>query len=233
MGFSRQEYWNVLPHPSPGNLSDPGIQPSSLMSQALAGRFFTTSSTWEAQGNPVGSGESEIKEPPLFSFIYVKYKQNQIFCQDVGKIYHQVTRYISHMMWKLALSFSSVQSLSCVWLFVTHGLQQARPPCPSPTSGVYSKSCSMSRWCYPTISSSEVHFTSCLKSFPAFRSFSTSQFFFASGGQSIGILASNEYSGLISFRMDCWISLQSRGLSRVFSNTTVQKQQFFGAQLSL
>ena len=155
MGFSRQEYWNVLPRPSPGDLSDPGIQPLSLMSQALAGRFFTTSTTWEAQGNPVGSGESEIKEPPLFSFIYVKYKQNQIFCQDVGKIYHQVTRYLSHMMWKLALSFSSVQSLSCVWLFVTHGLQHARPPCPSPTSGVYSKSCSMSRWCHPIISSSK------------------------------------------------------------------------------
>ena len=233
MGFSRQEYWNVLPRPSPGDLSDPGIQPSSLMSQALVGRFFTTSTTWEAQGNPVGSGESEIKEPPLFSFIYVKYKQNQIFCQHVGKIYHQVTRYLSHMMWKLALSFSSVQSLSCVWLFVTHGLQHARPPCPSPTSGVYSKSCSMSRWCHPTISSSEVHFSSCLQSFPASRSFSTSQFFFASGGQSIGVLASNEYSGLISFRMDCWISLQSKGLSSVFSNTTVQKHQFFGAQLSL
>ena len=233
MGFSRQEYWNVLPRPSPGDLSDPGIQPTSLMSQALAGKFFTTSTTWEAQGNPVGSGETEIKEPPLFSFIYVKYKQNQIFCQDVGKIYHQVTRYLSHMMWKLALSFSSVQSLSCVWLLVTHGLQHARPPCPSPTSGVYSKSCSMSRWCHPTISSSEVHFSSCLQSFPASRSFSTSQFFFASGGQSIGVLASNEYSGLISFRMDRWISLQSKGLSSVFSNITVQKQQFFGAQLSL
>ena len=115
-----------------------------------------------------------------------------------------------------------------------HGLQHARLPCPSPTSGAYSNLCPSSRWCLPTISSSVVPFSSCLQSFPASGSFLMSQFF-ASGGPSIGVSASaispsNEYSGLISFRMD-W--LESKGLWRVFSNTTVQKHQFFGAQLSL
>ena len=91
-----------------------------------------------------------------------------------------------------------------------HGLQHARPPCPSPTPGVYSNSCSLSWWCHPTISSSVVSFSSCLQSFPASGSFQMSQFF-ASGGQSTGVSASasvpsNEYSGLISFRMD-WLDL--------------------------
>ena len=117
-----------------------------------------------------------------------------------------------------------------------HEPQQARPPCPSPTPGVYSNSCPLSRWCHPTISSSIIPF-SCLQSFPASGSFQVSQFF-PSGGQSIGVSAfsislSNEYSRLISFRM-VWLDLLAvQRLSRVFSNTTVQKHQFFGAQLSL
>ena len=86
-----------------------------------------------------------------------------------------------------------------------HGPQHARPPCPSPTPGVYSNSCSLSQWCHPTISSSVVPFSSHLQSFPALGSFQISQFF-ASGGQntsfSFSISPSNEYSGLISFRMD-------------------------------
>ena len=89
-----------------------------------------------------------------------------------------------------------------------HGLQHARPPCPSPTPGVYSHSCPLSRWCHPTISSSVVPFSSCPQCFPASGSFQMNQLF-ASGGQSIGISASaispsNEYSGMISFRMD-WL----------------------------
>ena len=208
MGFSRQEYWNVLPRPSPGDLSDPGIQPSSLMSQALAGRFFTTSTTWEAQGNPVGSGESEIKEPPLFSFIYVKYKQNQIFCQHVGKIYHQVTRYLSHMMWKLALSFSSVQSLSCVWLFVTHGLQHARPPCPSPTPRACWNSCPLCWWCHPTISSSVAPLLLLPSIFPSIRVFFNEPALRIRWPKywsfSFSISPSSEYSALISFGSD-WL----------------------------
>ena len=91
-----------------------------------------------------------------------------------------------------------------------HGLQQARPPCPSPTPGVYSNPCPSSQWCHLTISSSVVPFSSCLQSFPASESFPMSQLF-ASGGQSIGVSAStsspsNEHPGLISFRMD-WLDL--------------------------
>ena len=117
-----------------------------------------------------------------------------------------------------------------------HGLQHARPRCPSPTPGVYSNSCPSSRWCHPTSSSSVVPFSFCLQSFPASGSFPMSQLF-ASGGQRIGVSASA--SGLPMNIQDWfplgwtgWISLQSKGLSRVFSNTTVQKHQFFGAQLS-
>ena len=108
-----------------------------------------------------------------------------------------------------------------------HGLQHARLPCPSPTSGVYSNSCPSHRWCHPTISSSVIPFSSCLQSFPASGSFPMSRFF-ALGGQSIGasVLASvlpmniQDWSPL---GWTGWNSLQSKGLSRVFSNTTVQK----------
>ena len=115
-----------------------------------------------------------------------------------------------------------------------HESQQARPPGPSPTPRVYPNS---SRWCHPTISSLVIPFSSCPQSFPASESFQMSQLF-ASGGQSIGVSASTlvlpmntqDWSPL---GWTGWISLQSKGLSRVFPNTTVQKQQFFSAQLSL
>ena len=117
----------------------------------------------------------------------------------------------------------------------THGLQHARPPCPSPTPRVYSNSCPLSQWCHTTISSSVIPFSSSLQSFPASGSFPVSQFF-ASGGQSIGIslsvLPMNSQDWFI-LGLTGLISLQSKGLSRVFSNTTVQKHQFVTAQLSL
>ena len=117
-----------------------------------------------------------------------------------------------------------------------HALQHSRPPCPSPTPGVYSNSCPLSQWCHPTISSSVVPF-SCLQSFPASGSFQMSQFF-PSGGQSIGVSA---LASVLPMNIKGWfplgltglIFLQSKGLSRVLSNTTVQKHQFFSAQLSL
>ena len=117
-----------------------------------------------------------------------------------------------------------------------HGLQHARPPCPSPTPGVHPNSCPSSRWCHPTISSSVIPFSSCPQSFPASGSFQMSQLF-ASGGQSIGVSASTSVLPMNTqdwspLGWTGWISLQSKGLSRVFSNTTVQKHQFFGAQLS-
>ena len=112
-----------------------------------------------------------------------------------------------------------------------HGLQHARPPCPSPTSGAYSHSCPLSRWCHPTISSSVFPFSSCPQSLPALQSFPMSQLF-TWGGQSIGVsaLASvlpEKSQGWSPSEWTGWISLQSKGLSRVFSNTTVQKHQFF------
>ena len=139
----------------------------------------------------------------------------------------------------LLLSISSVQISHSVVSdsFSLHGPQHDRPPSPSPTPGVYSNSCPLSRWCHPTVSSSVVPFSFCLQSFPASGSFPASQFF-ASGGQSIGVSASasvlpmntQDWSPL---GWTGWISLQSKGLSRVFSNTTVQNQLFFSTQLSL
>ena len=118
-----------------------------------------------------------------------------------------------------------------------HELQNARLPCPSPTTGVHPNSCSFSRWCHLTISSSVVPFSSCLQSFPASGSFPMSQLF-ASGGQSIGVSASTSVPPMKTqdwspLAWTGWISLQSKGPSRVFSNTPVQRHQFFCAQLSL
>ena len=113
----------------------------------------------------------------------------------------------------------------------SHGLQHTRPPCPSPTPRVYSNSHPLSQWCHPTIESSVVPFSSCLQSFPASGSFQMSQLF-ASGGQSTGVLASTSVLPMniqdwFPLGWTGWISLQSKGLSRVFSTTTIQKHQFF------
>ena len=116
-----------------------------------------------------------------------------------------------------------------------HGLQHAKLPCPPLSPGVCSKSCPLSQWCHPTISSSVIPFCSCLQSCPASRSFPMSQFF-TSGRKSIGASASvlpMNIQDWFPLGWIGWISVQSRGLSRVFSNTTVQKHQFFSAQLSL
>ena len=136
--------------------------------------------------------------------------------------------------------YSGVNEVQFSWSAVSdplrpHGLQHIRLPCPSPTSG-YSNSCPLSWWCRPTILSSVVPFSSRLQSFPGSGSLQMSQFF-PSGGQSIGV--STSASVLPMNTQDWsplgwtgWISLQPKGLSRVFSNTTVQKHQFFGAQPS-
>ena len=118
-----------------------------------------------------------------------------------------------------------------------HGLQDSWPPCPSPTPKVYPNSCPLSQWCHPTISSSIIHFSSHFQSFPSSASFPMSQLF-TSGGQRIGVSASASVLPMniqdwFPLGWTGWISLQSKGLSRVFSNTTVQKHQFFCAQLSL
>ena len=118
-----------------------------------------------------------------------------------------------------------------------HGLQHTMLPCPSPTPRTYSNSCPSSRWCHPAISSSAVPFSSCLQYFLASGSFQMSQFF-ASSSQSIGVSASASVFPMntqdwFPLGWTGWISLQSKGLSGVFSDTTVQKNQFFSAQLSL
>ena len=136
------------------------------------------------------------------------------------------------------IQFSSVQFSRSVMSdsLRPHVSQYARPPCPSPTPGVHSDSCPSSQWCHPAISSSVVPFSCCPQSLPASESFPMSQLF-TWGGQSTGV------SALVSFlskksqswspsEWTGWISLQSKGLSRVFTNTTVQKHQFFGARLS-
>ena len=137
------------------------------------------------------------------------------------------------------IQFSSVQFSHSVMAdsLWPHGMQHARLPCPSPTPGAYSNSCPSCRWCHPTISFSVIPFSCHLQSFPASGSFPMS-WLFTSGGQNIGVSALESVLpmnihdwfplGLIG-----WISLQSKGPSRVFSNTTVQKHQFFGTQLSL
>ena len=146
--------------------------------------------------------------------------------------------WISHFFKKPEALFSSVQFSHSVmsdslW---PHESQHARPPCPSPTPGVYPNSCPSSQWCHPAISFSVVPFSSCPQSFSASGSFPMSQLF-TWGGQSIGISAlasvipmhTQDWSPL---GWTGWIFLQTKGLSRVFSNTTVQKQQFFSTQLS-
>ena len=119
----------------------------------------------------------------------------------------------------------------------SHGLQHARPPCPSPVPGVYSNWCPSSLWCHPTTSSCVIPFSLHLQSFPATGSYQMSQFF-TSDSQSVRVLASASVLPMniqVWFPLGWtgWISFQSKGLSRVFSNTKVQKHQFFSAQPSL
>ena len=145
-----------------------------------------------------------------------------------------LTRYMLFRGKASWVQFSRSVVTDSLWL---HGLQHTRPPCLSPTPGVYSNSCPLSRWCHPTVSFSVVPFSSCLQSFPASGSFQMSQLF-TSGGQSTEVSASASVlpmniQGWFPLGWTDWTSFQAEGLSRVFSNTTVQKHQFFGAQLSL
>ena len=138
------------------------------------------------------------------------------------KIFVNLTVSLECLYSYIIIQFSSV---SHVQLFATQGLQNTRPPCPTPTPGVYSNSCPLSQWCHPTISSSVVPFSSHLHSLPAWGSFQMSQLF-ASGGQNIGVSASASVlpvsiQGWFPLGWTGWISLECRGLSRVFSNTSV------------
>ena len=158
-----------------------------------------------------------------------------IFLKSLCKLNHTVyIHFHTNLFHQHSVQFSRSVESDSLW---PHGLQHARPSCPSPTPGVYSDSCPLSRWCHPTISSSVVPFFSCLQSFPASEFFPMIQFF-TSGGQSTGVsvlvsVLPMNIQDWFPLGWTGWISLQSKGLSRVFSNTTVQKHQFFGAQLSL
>ena len=134
-----------------------------------------------------------------------------------------------------SVQFSSVQSLSCVRLFATPWTTAHQASLSTSNSWSLPNPCLLCQWCHPTISSSVIPFSSCPQSFLASRSFQMNQLS-TSGGQSIGASASTSFLPMKtqdwSLGWTGWISLQSKGLSRVFSNTTVQKYQFFGAQLS-
>ena len=182
--------------------------------------YRKSSSKKEVYGN-TGFPQERRKQPNLPSKRISKRRTNKAQSQQQGES-------------KDSVQFSrSVVSNS----LPPHALQHARLPCPSPMPRACSNSCPLSQWCHPTISSSDVPFSSCLQSLPASGSFPMSQFF-TSGGQTIGASASalvlpmtvQDWSPL---EWICLISLQSKGLSRVFSNTIVQKHQFFSAQLYL
>ena len=162
-----------------------------------------------------------------------KWEKNEKKCFVISP--RPLKKYFSEHLWLL---FSSVQFSHLVvsGSLRPHELQHAKPPFASPTLGVHPNPYPSSGWCHPTISSSVVPFSSCPQSFPASGSLPMSQLF-ASGGQSIGVSASTSVLPMNTqdWSSECtgWISLQSKGLSRVFSNTTAQKHQFFSAQLSL
>ena len=196
----------MRPFPSPGDLPDPWIEPGSPDLQA-------------------DSLPTELWEKPFSKFMV------EFTCEAIWSWLLFVGR--------LFIQFNSVQfSHSIVSdCLRPHELQHARPPYPSPTPGVYLNSCPLSWWCHPIISSSVVPFSSHLQWFPGSGSFQMSQFF-ASGDQSTGVSTSAPILPMniqdwFPLGWTGWIVLQSKGLSRVFSNTTVQKHPFFCFQLSL
>ena len=154
-------------------------------------------------------------------------KHGSEWCIAYATIYIQI-KYIHIIIIFSSVQFNHSVMLDSLW---PHGLQHTRPPCLSPTPEVYPNSCPLSRWCHPNISSSVIPFSSFLWSFPASGSFQMSQFF-VSGGQSIGVLASASILSMniqdwFPLGLTGWVSLLSKGLSRVFSSTAIWKLQFF------
>ena len=189
------------------------------ISPLLAGGFFITNTAWGVLIN---------------TLLPIQIILNLIIYNPKIKTYiHKITR---KTMTYLFMKIKSVQSLSRVWLFATPWMAARQPPCPSQIPRVHPNSCPLSQWCHPAISSSVIPFSSCLQSFTTSGSFQMSQLF-TSGRQNIGASAS---TSVLPMNTQDWfplgwtgcISLQSKGLSRVFSNTTVWKHQFFSAQLS-
>ena len=185
----------------------------------------TSSPSWPLRGSILGwFGDQRSWRQSAWTWIPIAFLENSFSVLNGD---HQKDSIQS-------VQFSHSVMSNSLWL---HGLQHARLPCPSPTPRVYSNSCPLSRWCQPTISFSVVPFSYYLQSFTASGTFQMSQFF-ASGGQTIGVsaLASvlpMNIQNWFPLGWTGWISLQSKVLSRVFSNTIVQKHQIFSTQLSL
>ena len=170
-------------------------------------------------------------EFPLFSFL------NFNLLNLLLLFLHLFLCFLFLLFFSPLMYISSVQSLSRIQLFGTPWTTPSQASHPSSTPRVYRNSSPLSQWCHPTISSSVMLFSSCPQSFPASGCFPMNQFF-ASGGQSIGVSTSTSVLPMNTqdwspLGWTSWISLQSKGLSRVFFNTTVQKHQLFGAQFSL
>ena len=160
MRFSREEYWSGFPYPLSGNLPDPGIEPTSLVSVALASRFFLSLGTPGTSCKLIAESPKKVFSiAPLWSYFF-----------------------------SLISSAATAQLLRRVQLFATPWITHSRPRCSSPTPGVHPNSCPSSQWCHPAISSSVVPFFSCPQSFQASESFPMSQLF-AWGHQSTGVSA--------------------------------------------
>ena len=250
--FSRHEYWSGLPFPVPGDLPDPGITPESLASSVLTGRFLTTTVTWEAQiyiGFYLYfwflQMALDYRSQPVFLLFFHLYCicwNHLCYFQILPSLpwYSSTTFYLS-----IASKFhhhkqscnNHICTCSCVYLFEflllsllsivsdslwPHGLQHTRLPCPSPSLGACSNSCPSNQWCYPTILSSDVPFSSCFQSFPASGSFPKC-WLFTSGSQSIGASASasvlpTNIQGWFLLGLSSLISLQFKGLSSLFQH---------------
>ena len=209
-----------------------------LLSCALSPSVM--SDTWDPIDCSLpGSSVHGILQAGILEWVVISFSRGSSQMTDQTQVSSIAVRlFTDWVTWKVLLPLHSVQfSRSVMSDFLQpHESQHARPPCPSPTPGVYSNSCPSSRWCHPAISSSVVPFSSYPQSLPASESFPVSQLF-TWGDQRIGVsdsasvppMNTQDWSPL---RWTGWISLKSKGLSRVFSNTTVQKHQFFGAQPS-
>ena len=227
MGFSRKEYWSGLPCPPPGDLPGPGIEPTSLMVPALAGRFFTTSITWKPLKQTyldLISGTLHLWSPmPPGDFQLYHYKPvlwSPPTCisggQDIITISLNFPNFRQASPSLLVPGVSFLRSAVLLLLFThaimsdslqPHGLQHVRVPCSSPSSGACSGELVMSWWCHPSISTSVILF-SCLQSFPASESFLMSQLL-PSDDQSIGVSASES---VLTMNTQGWSPLGLTGL---------------------
>ena len=185
---------------------------------------------WSAAVHGVTQSRTRLKWLSIWRYNKIFYFKKHKLLQNWKLIYTIIDKY--HSSHSVQFSPSVVSDSLRL-----HGPQYTNPPCPSPTPRVYSNLCPLSLWCHPTISSSVIPFSSRLQSFPASGSFQMSQFF-ELGGQSIGVSPSASVLPMniqdyFPYGWTVWISLQSKGLSRVFFNSTVQTHQFFSIQLSL